>query len=151
MDLRRGHPLLAVILTAANDFLQFAGERVSPFGIVLITPNDKLEHLGTNFAPSFERCSEPPARRPIFGLGGGDIFVRGTRVPVTVKNVKRHASIIESVGAHRQSYAVEFEHANAVVALHCPATGGKGKCGARNFGKASRGAGARPAGKRTPP
>src|ERR1700738_1639414 len=70
------HPLLAPILTHADDLRQFAHERFARFPVVLITPDNELEHLCTDVAPPLQGGSQPAAGRPILGFSGSDAFVR---------------------------------------------------------------------------
>src|SRR5882724_9964265 len=125
--------------TGSNDLTKLASKRFTCLGVVLVTPNNNLQHLRADFSPALQRSSQAAAGRPILGFGGGDIFVGRTRIPIAIENVKGHAAIVESIGTDRQTYSVDNEHVQAVVALHGSAAGGKTNIRAMNFNKACRG------------
>ena len=58
---RRAHPLLAAILAGVDDLRQLACERFGRFAVVLITPNDKFEHLSADIATSPHSSTPTPA------------------------------------------------------------------------------------------
>ena len=72
----RAHPVLAAILARVDDLRQLTCKRFIRFAVVLIAPNDKLEHLSADIAPSPQGGTATSASRPIFRFGRGDALIR---------------------------------------------------------------------------
>src|SRR5205085_11787163 len=85
-----------------------------------------------------KRGPTPPRGRPIRGLRRSGILGRPARSPITIKNVERNPAISESIRTHRQSHAVDREHAQAVIAFHRSSARGKANVRTMNFHKTSR-------------
>src|SRR2546423_8685321 len=146
----RARPVLATILenffgqaihlTGADHLLKLAYERFARFGVVVITPDHDFEHLGPDIATALQSGADSAARRPILRFRSRDIFIRRSRVPITIKNVKRNSAIVEAIETHRKIHTVDRHHTDTVIVFHGASTRGEANVGTVNLQKARGGA-----------
>jgi hypothetical protein len=55
--------------------------------IIFVAPENEFEHLRADVSKAAQCRTQTAARCPILLLRRGDIFVGGTRIPVTVKQM----------------------------------------------------------------
>src|SRR5438132_4445425 len=73
---RIAHPVLAAILARVDDLRQLTCKGFIRFAVILITPNDKFEHLSADIATSPKRGTPTPASRPIFRFRRSNALIR---------------------------------------------------------------------------
>src|SRR5260221_12101444 len=79
-------PTRTIRSTRANELTELAQESFTRFAVVLIAPDDDLEHLGTDLAAPLQRRPQSSTRRPIFRFSSSNVFIRRASVPITIEN-----------------------------------------------------------------
>src|SRR3954464_11524522 len=117
--------ILREALTALDQLRELPLQRGVGLRVVIVTPDDELEHLRAEIAPPAQSGAHTTARAPIFFLGRARVFIRGARVPITVKDMQGRAVVVEAIRAHRKFEAVDVDETNTGVLANGHAAGGK--------------------------